>query len=160
MIRLTIILTSLVVFSCASPSAKDWKHLQGQEKAFFDEAKEKAIVKTDAETLLKEYNLFLEAHPKFEENPEIMLRQADVYLGIDQWFMALKVFTNFEKLYPTHKRIGFVSFSKGMVCEMAYHKSSYPKHKEYSIALYNEFLEKYPDHFLTESARGSIKSMK
>lgn len=157
--RISILISAILLISCASPSSTDWNSLKNKEKHFFSEAKQKAIEKKDAEELLNEYKAFLEKHPSFEENPEIMLRQADVYIGIDQWFMALEVFSEFEKRYPDHKKIVFAQFSKGLVCELAYQKSGYYKHKEYSIALYNEFLEKHPDHMLAQSAKGSIQNM-
>ncbi len=158
--RIATILSVLFLISCASPSTKDWNSLKNKEQHFFTEAKEKAIEEDAADGLLKSYTDFLAKHPNFEENPEIMLRQADVYLGLDKWFMALDVFNDFEKLYPDHKKVAFARFSKGLVCEMAFHRSGYYKHKDYSIAFYKEFLEKHPDHKLAESAKGSIQNMK
>lgn len=160
MIRKSIfVFCSLLLLSCVSQTQKEWNALKSTESTFFKASKEQAVDISQAESLLEQYANFLEQHPDFEENAEIMLRQADVYLGINKWFMAIRVYDDFEKKYPEHKKIGYVRFSKGFVCEKAFETSNYDKHKEYSIAFYKTFLEKHPNHQLAESAKGSIQSL-
>ncbi len=158
--KIQILLSVLLLVACASPSSKDWKQLHQHEQTFYSNAKEKAIDEKEANELITAYNTFLTTYPDYEENPEIMLRLADVYLGLNKWFMAVEVFNNFEKFYPEHKKTAFASFSKGLACELAFHHSGYSKHKEYSIAFYQKFLEKHPEHMLSESAKASIEGLK
>lgn len=154
---------ALVVFasilSCGSPQSKAFKQLQAQEKSFYSKYKTVELKKDDAQEIIDIYQGFLDAHPDFEENPEIMLRYADVYMGTKQYFLALGIFDSFERKYPNHKKKAYVLFNKGYACELAYKSSLFNKHRDFSIAFYNQFLEKYPKHTLAASVKFSIEEL-
>lgn len=160
MIRRTIALFVFAsILSCGSPQSKAFKQLQDQEKSFYSKYKSIELKKDEAKEIIDIYQSFLEKHPNFEENPEIMLRYADVYMGTKQYFLALGIYDSFERQYPDHKKKAFVLFNKGFACELAYKGSSFNKHRDFSLAFYKEFLEKYPTHTLAKSVKFSIEEL-
>lgn len=147
------------ILSCGSPQSKAFKQLQEQEKSFYSKYKTVELKKDDAKEIIDLYQNFLDEHPDFEENPEIMLRYADVYMGTKQYFLALGIFDSFERKYPDHKKKAYVLFNKGYACELAYKGSLFNKHRAFAMAYYREFLEKYPKHTLAASVKFSIEEM-
>lgn len=147
------------ILSCGSPQSKAFKQLQAQEKSFYSKFKTEELTKEDAQEMIDIYQNFLDKHPKFEENPEIMLRYADVYMGTKQYFFALGIFDSFDKKYPDHKKNAYVLFNKGYACELAYKASLFNKHRDFAFGFYKQFLEKYPKHQLAASVKYSIDEL-
>ncbi|MGB0870271.1 MAG: tetratricopeptide repeat protein [Flavobacteriales bacterium] len=161
MIRQTLAILSLgIVIACGSPQQKAFEKLQSQEKAFYSEYRSKTLSKDGAVPMINKYKAFLAEHPDFEENPEIMLRYADIHMGTKNYFFALEIYDQFEKKYPTHKKRAFVLFNKGYACELAYKDSKFSKHQEFALFLYQEFLDKYPKHKLAKAVEISIAEIK
>ena len=147
------------ILSCGSPQSKAFKTLQAQEKTFYSKYKTTELTKEGAQEMIETYQDFLDKHPNFEENPEIMLRYADVYMGTKQYFLALGIFDSFERKYPDHKKKAYVLFNKGYACELAYKGSFFSKHRDFALAFYKQFLEKYPKHTLAKSVEYSMDEL-
>lgn len=154
-----LIISLAFVVSCSNKTSNALDELKKQEKEFYLKYKETPLTKKGAEEIIIKYTDFLKTFPKAEENPEIMLRLADVYQGTKQYFKALDVLETFSKKYSMHKKRAYVLFLKGFNCDLAYADSGFSKHKDYALFYYQEFLKKYPKHTLAKDVKASLKNI-
>ncbi|MGB0883192.1 MAG: outer membrane protein assembly factor BamD [Flavobacteriales bacterium] len=156
---LSILILMIGFSSCISPADKALEQLKSEERAFYAIARDTVTTKESAKAILASYENYLNAFPNAPESEEIMLRYANVYEGTGQYFMALGVYDRFEKIYPKSTKRAFVLFKKGFVCEQAFNKSGFDKHKLFALDFYNQFVKAYPNSKQLTAVKYSIKEL-
>lgn len=106
--------------------------------------------KSYAENLLKAYDLFIRKDSYYNVSKEYMFNAGELCRALDRPLDAIKYFNMLLEKDPKHKLAGAALFYKAMIIGDVLHDN------KLAIETYKEFIEKYPDHQLVESAKASI----
>lgn len=104
-----------------------------------------------AEKLIAAYNNFIENHSLDKKTMEYTFNAAEVSKAINKPHEAIRYLNIVIERYTTYEKAPAALFYKAMVLDDMLNDDDAAK------IYYEEFIEKYPDHPLTESARASIQ---
>ena len=94
-----------------------------------------------ARQLLKDYFRFVDKFPADTLSPVYLLKSASLLLGIGDPDQAVTVFDRLIEQYPQYEDLPLCYVFKGKALEEA-------QRTEEAVAVYEAFLQNYPDHFL------------
>jgi outer membrane protein assembly factor BamD (BamD/ComL family) len=152
---LVLFMMLVIVLGCNNTSNKknienDRKEIVKLEKELFgDDAKEADEEK--ALKLTKLYNDFAENYPKDSLAPDYLYKSAEIVSNIGDPGKAIVNYDIIIKEYPGYKKVPYCYFMKGFVYDNKL------KDIEKAEKAYTQFIEKYPNHDLTDDAEMSIK---
>jgi tetratricopeptide (TPR) repeat protein len=101
--------------------------------------------------LIDAYEQFAAKFPKDTLAPEYLFRAGGLCLSFNQANKSLEIFRKVDKEYPSYKRAGECLFMQGFIFENALGDINN------AGKIYREFLDKYPNHPLTDDAELSLK---
>ncbi|MCC7331852.1 MAG: tetratricopeptide repeat protein [Flavobacteriales bacterium] len=104
-----------------------------------------------AEKLLNAYDLFIKNDSYYNISKDYMFKAGELCRALDKPHDAIKYFNLLLEKDPKHKLAGTALFYKAMII------GDYLQENELAIETYKEFIQKYPNHELVESAKASIE---
>lgn len=103
--------------------------------------------------LINDYQQFIETYVQDTLSPMFLYRIAESYIYIQQGINAIYNLKLIESKYPDFKNMGNVIFMIGFIYE------NIEKDYESSRQYYQRFLEKYPEHPLSNDTRILIENL-
>ena len=103
-----------------------------------------------ASSLISAYDAFITNHPVDDKTPEFTFKAADLSRGLKRWNDAVKYFNDIIDNHSKSEYAAMSLFYKAMILGDNLNDVDQAK------ALYEEFIEKYPDHEFADDAKASI----
>lgn len=121
-----------------------------EDKAFSDVNK---FDTTSALALVKNYSQFCDENKEDELSPAYLFKAGDLSMALRKSTMAIDFFNRIVNDYPDFEKVAYSMFLVAFIYD--------DQLKDYDAAKksYNAFIEKYPDHEMTDAARFSIKNL-
>jgi outer membrane protein assembly factor BamD (BamD/ComL family) len=120
------------------------------EKALIDTVNYNLNTDT-AKILINKYLDFTKTYTKDSLTPIYLLKAADICISIKDYQQAVKLYENVYTNYSTFKKAPEALFLQAMTyCDFL-------KNESLGKIKYQEFIEKYPNHTLTDDAKKSIE---
>ena len=165
--RYKIVHTSLMaVFFCAliscntsstnkEVSSKDslLNAISANEKELFANASSTPISNAKAQETIALYEKFASTFPKDSLAPSYLMKAADICSNTNQAAKSVELCRKIVEQYPNFKEGPTVMFMMAFVTENKL--NNIPRAKE----LYQEFIQKYPNHPLVKDAKASIENL-
>jgi TolA-binding protein len=140
----------LFITGCGSNNAEDsWKEA------------EQNLREGKVEEAAKNYEDIVNEHPKSEQAPEALFQLASLYQN--QMFLnmnpnesydkSVKMYKEVYNKYPAHEKAPMALFMSGFI------EANELRRFESATETYNLFVQKYPDHPLTASAKEELEYM-
>lgn len=107
--------------------------------------------KNYAEKLLNAYDKFIAYDSYYNVSKEYMFKAGELCRALDKPYDAIRYFNMLIEKDPKHHLAGSALFYKAMIIGDVLHDD------KLAIETYKEFINKYPDHQLVESAKASIE---
>jgi TolA-binding protein len=149
-----IIIIPLIVFfsSCQSAKEKLTSTIKsGEEKLFNDSVK--SLDKKEAESVFSNYLLYADTYKDDTLSAAFLFKAGDLANGMQRPKEAVAVFERLRKDYPTDKKASVALFMEAFIYETALEE------KEKAKEIYKDFIQKYPDHKLYQSAKASLEQL-
>jgi len=139
---------ALVVASCGTSPEK----MSGKITKLEQEMKSQSPADTaKVNELITAYEQFATKFPKDTLSPEYLFRAGGLCLSFNKANKSLELFRKAAQDYPAYKRAGECLFMQGFVFENALGDINN------AGKIYREFLDKYPNHPLSDDAAMSLK---
>lgn len=106
-----------------------------------------------ADALIKNYDEFATAFPDDDNAAKFLFKAGDLAMGLERGNQAIQFFDKVYTEYASFDKAPYALFLQGFVFE------DQLKDYEKAKATYEQFIEKYPDHPMTESAQFSLKHL-
>ena len=143
--KLTLItLAALLTVACGSSKEERINQIEDFEDSIFESA-----IAADPETadqLTALYVAFADKYPNDSLSPQYLMKGADMQSNVLHTERALELFDRVINDYPDFEEVPMCFFLKGNALEL---NSQIDEAK----AAYEEFIAKYPDHFMADDAR-------
>jgi len=149
------IITILVFSSCKQQSERDIavENILEMETRLYGDTIITEIDPTTASNMIQAYISFAENFKEDSLAPEYLYKAADISMNMNQGSQAILYLENLKLKYPDYKNIPVCLFLQAFIYE--------DQLKDYKTAesLYNQFMEKYPNHELYDDAESSVNNM-
>ena len=143
--KLTLItLAALLTVACGPSKEERINQIEDFEDSIFESA-----IAADPETadqLTALYVAFADKYPNDSLSPQYLMKGADMQSNVLHTERALELFDRVINDYPDFEEVPMCFFLKGNALEL---NSQIDEAK----AAYEEFIAKYPDHFMADDAR-------
>ena len=106
-----------------------------------------------AKQLIEKSELYATTYKDDPKSPNYLFRAGDIAKGIGMPEKAIELWEILKVNYPEHEKAPPATFLQGFTYENDL--NNYEKAKE----VYNEFLQKYPDHGLAINVRSVLKNL-
>ena len=127
--------------------------ISANEKVLFSNASSTPISNTKAQETIALYEKFAAAFPKDSLTPNYLMKAADICSNTNQAAKSVELCLKIVEQYPNFKEVPTVMFMMAFVTENKL--KNIPRAKE----LYQEFIQKYPNHSLAKDAKASIENL-
>jgi TolA-binding protein len=148
-------LAVLLVAGCAG-NAEKRKILDrieaGEAKIFGDSLKAMPDQNTGME-MIQAYTDYANAFPDDTASAEYLFKGAEIAMNMKMSAMAIEYYKRIASAYPTYSKVPYCIFLQAFILENQLSQFDLAK------GLYEEFLQKYPDHVLARDAQSSIDNM-
>ena len=143
--RLVLFLSITALLVACGPSRQD---RIDQIEDFEDSLTESAIVvdSAAAEQLTNLYVEFADKYPSDSLAPQYLMKAADVQSNVLHTERAVELFDRIIQDYPDFDEVPMCYFLKGNALELN-------SQMDEAKAAYEEFLAKYPDHYMADQTR-------
>lgn len=108
---------------------------------------------TMALSLVNNYAKFADENPEDELTPNFLFKAGDLSMALHKPSLAISYFDRIISNYADYEKLPYCMFLKGFIYEDQIGDLKKAK------ANYEEFIERFPDHDMTEAARFSIKNL-
>ena len=143
--KLTLItIAALLTVACGPSKEERINQIEDFEDSIFESA-----IAADPETadqLTALYVAFADKYPNDSLSPQYLMKGADMQSNVLHTERALELFDRVINDYPDFEEVPMCFFLKGNALEL---NSQIDEAK----AAYEEFISKYPDHFMADDAR-------
>jgi outer membrane protein assembly factor BamD (BamD/ComL family) len=146
---LVLILATLV--SCSAEKSQD-KKIKKMEKELFGNI-DLPIDQDKVRELADLHSAFADTYPESALAPDHLFSAGNLAMNFLQPGQAIALFDRILKNYPGYERIPQCLFLKGFIYENNLGQLGLAK------TIYEEFLDKYPDHELADDVQESIKNL-
>lgn len=146
-----LFLTLQLVAACSSKEAKLKHEITKYENELKDSSYQ--FDKKRIEGLIKLYNEYTEKFPEDSLCAQFLLKAGDLSGSIGSSREAISFYDRILQQYPSFSKTPEVLFLKAFAYENQLHQ--YSK----ALVFYKDFIQKYPDHELTDDAEMAIKFM-
>lgn len=121
-----------------------------EDKAYSDVNK---FDTTSALALVKNYSQYCDENKDDEMSPVFLFKAGDLSMAMRKSTIAIDFFNRIINDYPEFDKVAYSMFLVAFIYD--------DQLKDYESAKnsYNAFIEKYPDHEMTDAARFSIKNL-
>ncbi len=152
--RILIAFSLLIAFaSCESNKQKLQNNISANEKKLFADSmvtpNEDSVVKI----LVQDYQNFAKENPTDSLASEYIFKAADLCKNIRKYKQALDLWSLEQEKYPTSKRAPYSLFLQAFTYETDMNDTARAR------KLYQDFINKYPQHPLTASAKSSMDNL-
>ena len=147
-----IILIALLFASCGPNKNQDQEKINALETELFSQTsgminKEKALEVVDL------YVAFADAYPEDSLSAEYLFKAADISMNMNLATKAIDLYTRIRAEYPSFRKAPECLFLSGYIYE------NYLGKLEEAKAIYEEFIQKYPDNDFADDAQISINNL-
>ena len=150
--NLFILFTGLILAGCTGNREQTLSEIEKLEKELYADSI-KGINQAVAEEAINAYIDFANKYPDDEKAPEYLFRAGEVSMGIMKSTNALQYFQKICNDYPEHEKTPVCLFLQGFVYETQLNN------KVMAQKTYSGFIEKYPNHTLTDDAKFSLDNI-
>lgn len=127
------------------------KFIRGiEEKSFGDAAN---FDKGSALLLVKQYSMFADENPDDELTPNFLFKAGDISMGLENSGQAIACFDRIIEDYKEFEKLPYCYFLRAFIYE------NQVKDMDKAKEAYEKFIEDYPNHEMTESAKFSLKNL-
>lgn len=106
-----------------------------------------------ATALVKNYDLYATENPEDENAADYLFKAGEMSASMNKGKEAVAFFERVYTDYPEYEKVAYALFMKGFVLE------NNVQDIDAARKVYEEFIAKYPDHPMSESARFSIRNL-
>lgn len=142
----------LLINACSPPKNNKLTEIEKMEDELFSD-ESKMIDRVQAMKLIDLYIAYTDEFPEDTEAAEYLFKAGDMAMNLNMPRRAIQVFDRILNDYPEYEKAPQCMFLKGYVYEN--NLGDLQKAK----AIYEEFLEKYPDDEFADDAEVSIKNL-
>jgi TolA-binding protein len=135
--------------SCVQTKDKLKKEIEAKEASLFA-AKDGQINSKLARETIMQYRYYAEKFPEDTLSAEYLFKAGDVSSGIGAYDNALEYFHIVSAKYPQSSKAAYSLFLQGFIYENSLNDTAKAR------KFYTEFIDRYPNHEMSESARFSI----
>jgi outer membrane protein assembly factor BamD (BamD/ComL family) len=150
-----IVASIILIFSCKTPSKEKLiqEITQSENELFRYNQDELSFDSAKAEKLINNYERFAANHKDDTMAAEYLFRAADLYRYLNKPLHSLKIYDRIINEFASSPRAPYSLFLKGFLYENELNDLS--KARE----IYHAFLEKYPNHQLSDDVSFSLKNL-
>ena len=127
--------------------------INANEKELFSNASSTPISNAKAQETIALYEKFAATFPKDSLTPNFLMKAADICSNTNQAAKSVELCRKIVQQYPDFKDVPTAMFLMAFVTENKL--NNIPRAKE----LYQEFIQKYPNHPLAKDAQASIENL-
>ena len=140
-----------VITSCTPKKEKLENEISQHEEVVFND--EMGLVDTVATELLKNYREFAELYPEDKNTPSILYKGADLANGLGMPTLAIDMYGQVYQEFPEYEKAPLSLFIAAFIQE------NQMRNLDEAKALYEKFLEDYPNHQLTPDVKVTLKNL-
>lgn len=151
-----LVLQALLWMSCGNGSLTPEEEKQNltekisKQEGKLKEADGNVIIPRDAHDMLSLYHEFSEKFPNEKITPDYLFKAGQIAMSIGNYQKSIDYFDRIRKNYPDFDKSPESLFIIGFIYD------SYLFKKGMAKEIYEEVIEKYPDHKFAEDAKASI----
>ena len=108
---------------------------------------------TNMLSLVNNYGKYAEENPDDEMTPSYLFKAGDICMGLEKGELAIGYFQKLIENYPDFEKVAYCYFLKAFIYENNLNDLENAK------TSYEIFIERFPDHEMTESAKFSLKNL-
>jgi TolA-binding protein len=127
--------------------------INANEKELFANASSSPISNAKAQETIALYEKFASTFPKDSLAPKYLMKAADICSNTNQAAKSVELCRKIVEQYPNFKDVPTALFLMAFVTENKL--QNIPRAKE----LYQEFIQKYPNHPMAKDAKASIENL-
>lgn len=147
---ISVIATGLL--SCSNPRNEKERVIAENETRLINDTT-RLLNTRIAEMQLELYLSFVTDYPADSLSPVYLFKAADLAQGLRKPKEAISLYKKLISDYPDHPKAGSSLFLQAFIYDNAV------RNKDSARILYNQFLEKYPEHSLAPSAKASVEQI-
>jgi tetratricopeptide (TPR) repeat protein len=158
--RINLIWIAIALVFMACGGAGDEAKMSSDERLALIEKSEAELFAKDATfdfskatQLIVHYDKYATANPEDEQAPSFLFKAGDLAMGMNQSAEAIRYFDRVYSDYPDFEKAPYAYFLKGFVLENQLGDI------QNAEAIYKDFLAKYPDHTMAESAQFALNNL-
>jgi outer membrane protein assembly factor BamD (BamD/ComL family) len=144
------LLPSLVLIvllaACSNEQRELKKEIDQLEQATFEDTSG-VYLNENVTALVDKYIAFADKYPDASESPDYLFKAAEISMNIGNHMQAIQLFDKFRERYPNEEKAPAALFFKGFVYDDRL------KDLPTAEAVYDEFLQTYPDHKLANDVQ-------
>jgi TolA-binding protein len=156
--KLVLVLILPLLFSCNGSTNSE--KISEEEQLALIETEEAALFNKDAKfdfakaaILITNYDKYATHYPDKENAAPFLFKAGDLAMGMNRAAEAIAFFDRVYTKHPTFEKAPYAFFLKGFVLE------NQVGDVQQAEKIYNEFLAKFPDHAMAESAQFALKNL-
>jgi tetratricopeptide (TPR) repeat protein len=146
---ITLLLLVVMVIGCKDSQRDAIDQIKKTEAEVFD--KNGMIDHDRIDELIETYLGFANSYPQDSLAPDYIFKAADVAMTTNRSNQAITLYQRIREEYPNYRKVPEALFLEAYVYE------NYLGRLDKAKALYEEFLEKYPDNDFADDAEISLK---
>jgi tetratricopeptide (TPR) repeat protein len=146
---IALLLLLMVMIACQNSRLKAIDQIKKTEASVFDE--NGMIDQSRVDELISVYISYARSYPQDSLSPGYLFRAADVAMTTNRSNQAINLYQRIREEYPAYRKVPEALFLEGYVFE------NYLGRLDKAKAIYEEFLEKYPDNDFATDAEISLK---
>ncbi|HZK08987.1 MAG TPA: tetratricopeptide repeat protein [Bacteroidales bacterium] len=146
---IAVLLLLVVMIACQNSRREAIDQITKTEESVFDESG--IIDQARINELIDVYISYAESYPQDSLAPGYLFRAADVAMTTNRSNQAIILYQRIREEYPDYRKVPEAFFLEGYVYE------NYLGRLDKAKAIYEEFLEKYPDNDFAKDAEISLK---
>jgi len=136
--------------SCTSSKEKQLQLIKENEKKLFSAPMQNVQQNGVAAELIKTYETYAEENGKDSKSPEFLFKAAELNTALGKYNDAIKNYQTIQQKFTSYNKAAESLFLEAFVYEN--HLQNTVKAKD----IYRQFIQKYPNHELTDDAKASI----
>ncbi|MDZ4844485.1 MAG: tetratricopeptide repeat protein [Chitinophagales bacterium] len=152
--RIFLLFAVAVLAGCASSQEKAMDAIKEQEATLYtSDTKNFKFDPAQARATITAYETFAQQYPQSKDAPEMLLKSADLHRSLKEYDAALNLYQKIATDFPAFDKLAQTLFLQAFVYENELYRLEKAK------ALYEEFLQKYPDHDLADDVQFSLQNL-
>ncbi|NLO50196.1 MAG: tetratricopeptide repeat protein [Bacteroidales bacterium] len=146
---IALLLLLVVMIACQNSGRQAIEQIKKTEASVFDE--NGMIDPARVDELIGVYISFADNYPQDSLSPGYLFKAADVAMTTNRSNQAITLYQRIREEYPDYRKVPEALFLEGYVFE------NYLGRLDKAKAIYEDFLEKYPDNDFAKDAEISLK---
>lgn len=147
-----LILAFLIISACKNPQEKLIGKIKQNEQILFNDSL-RTLNDSVANVTIEMYKSYARQFPEDSSAAEYLFKAADLALGVQKGAVALECLKTLIEKYPGSAKASSALFMQAFINETVLDD------KEMAKSIFNQFMEKYPNHPLYTSAKASYEQL-